>query len=167
MTEIRLLNEQDRLDDLIALSREFFDEYQSHHEMFFEIDVLRDSDIVAYFTHRMASDDGAVIVSLVEGKIVGYITVRVRQQERFWRIKKVGVISGLMVHRGYRRRGIGERLLARAKAFFAENQVSYFTVFTAAGNQGALDFYVQNGMSPLYTTMMGRVENQRDSSQGS
>lgn len=157
MTEIRLLNKGDKLDDLICLSREFFEEYESHHAAFFEIDTLRDSDIVDYFSHWMGSDDGATYIALAEGRIVGYITVHVCTQARFWKIKKVGGVSGLMVQKGYRRRGIGRRLLARARAFFDQKLVSYYTVYTAAGNQGALEFYHQSGMSPIYTTMMGQV----------
>ena len=159
-----MLNKGDKFDDLISLSRDFFEEYQSHHAAFFEIDTLRDSDIVAYFTESMGSDDGATFHALIEGKIVGYITVNVRTQASFWKIKKIGGISGLMVEKGYRRRGIGRLLLARARDFFEEKGASYYTVYTAAGNQGALAFYRQSGMSPLYTTMIGQVKGQRETS---
>ena len=157
MTEIRSLRKDDKLDDLISLSREFFEEYESHHGDFFKIDSLSDSDIVDYFSHWMDNDDGETFIALTEGRIVGYITVYVRTQPSYWKIKKVGGISGLMVQKAYRRRGIAGQLLAEAKAFFENKSATYFTVYTAVGNRGAIAFYERSELVPLYTTMMGEV----------
>jgi ribosomal protein S18 acetylase RimI-like enzyme len=158
MMKIRPLRRDDDLTDLLTLSREFFQEYESHHQDLFRIDRLSDGDIVDYFSRWMDKDDGETFVAVTRESIVGYITVYVRTQPSFWKTKKVGVISGLMVQRAYRRRGIAERLLAGAKAFFEEKGVRYFTVYTAVGNRGALEFYAQSGLVPLYTTMIGEVD---------
>ena len=155
MTTIRGLRPDDDLGDLIALSREFFDEYESHHADFFEIDVLRDSDIVDYFIRSLEGDDGATFIALVNGHIVGYITVFARSQAHFYRIRKVGAISGLMVHRDHRRKGIGSQLYRAAETFFASKEIAYYTVYTATENQGAVQFYERNGMAPLHTTLIG------------
>jgi ribosomal protein S18 acetylase RimI-like enzyme len=160
MIEIRSLQKDDRLDDLISLSMEFFQEYESHHEDFFRIDELSEGDIVGYFSRWVDNDDGETFVALTEGRIVGYITVYVQAQSDYWKVKKVGAISGLMVQRAYRRRGIARRLLAQARAFFAQRAVSYFTVYTATRNQGAIEFYAQCGLEPLYTTMMGKTDGE-------
>lgn len=157
MTEIRSLRKDDKLNDLISLSREFFEEYESHHENFFKIDRLSDSDIVDYFSQWIDDEDGETFIALTGGRIVGYITVYVRTQPIYWKIKKVGDISGLMVQKAYRRRGIAGHLLAKARAFFEKKAVRYFTVYTAIGNRGALEFYERSGLLPLYTTMMGVV----------
>ena len=157
MTEIRSLRKDDNLNDLISLSREFFEEYESHHENFFKIDRLSDSDIVNYFSQWIDDEDGETFIALTGGRIVGYITVYVRTQPIYWKIKKVGDISGLMVQKAYRRRGIARQLLAKARAFFEKKAVRYFTVYTAIGNRGALEFYERSGLLPLYTTMMGAV----------
>lgn len=66
--------------DLVSLSREFFEEYGFHHEGFFTLAVLRDGDIVSYFSNLLGNDDGEVIVTLEEGRTVGYIAVCVRKQ---------------------------------------------------------------------------------------
>ncbi len=157
MTEIRSLRKDDNLNDLISLSREFFEEYESHHENFFKIDRLSDSDIVDYFSQWIDDEDGETFIALTGGRIVGYITVYVRTRPIYWKIKKVGDISGLMVQKAYRRRGIAGQLLAKARAFFEKKAVRYFTVYTAIGNRGALEFYERSGLLPLYTTMMGVV----------
>jgi ribosomal protein S18 acetylase RimI-like enzyme len=154
MIEIRTLQPDDGFDDLIALSREFFDEYASHHPDFFRIDRLSDDDIFAYFSRWLDNEDGRAFVAITEGRIVGYITVYVYARPGYWQVKQVGEISGLMVHKGYRRRGIATQLLAQARAFLAEKKVRYLKVYTAVANRDALEFYAQRGMVPLYTTML-------------
>jgi ribosomal protein S18 acetylase RimI-like enzyme len=158
MIEIRPLEVGDKIEDLITLSREFFAEYESHHTDFFDIDTLQDSEIIAYFSRSLEDDDGATYLALTEGRVVGYITIHVRPQPSYWKVKMVGGISGLMVQKRYRRRGIAGQLLASARRFFQEKGVRYYTVFTAAENLGALEFYNQCGMSPIYTTMIGQAE---------
>jgi ribosomal protein S18 acetylase RimI-like enzyme len=157
MIEIRALQTDDDLDDLVSLSREFFAEYESHHEQFFRIDRLDDGDARRYFSRWLDDDDGETFVALANDHVVAYITVYVRPQPAYWQIKRVGEISGLMVHQAYRRRGIAGQLLARARALFAEKGVRYFAVYTSVENRGALAFYEQNGLQPLYTTLLGKV----------
>lgn len=159
MTEIRKLQAKDNLSDLVALSRAFFAEYEAHHDAFFGIDELRDADITGYFSHSLDTDDGATFIAMLDGSIVGYITVFVRGQAGFYKVKQVGAISGLMVHQGHRRKGIGSRLLAKATAFFQEKGVTYFTVYTAAANRAAVQFYERNDMTPLHVTMIGKTDD--------
>jgi ribosomal protein S18 acetylase RimI-like enzyme len=63
-----------------------------------------------------------------------------------------------MVREDYWQRGTGKRLLAHAKGFFAAQGVKYYSVYTAVENRAALDFYRQNGLSLLYTTMIGEIQ---------
>ena len=116
MTEIRKLRAEDDLGDLVALSRTFFAEYEAHHDAFFKIDELQDTDITGYLSRSLA-DDGATFIAILEGGIVGYITVFVRGQPGLYKAKQVGAISGLMVHQDHWRKGIGNQLLAEAMAF--------------------------------------------------
>jgi len=157
MAIIRRLRREDALHDLVELSREFFEEYAAHHAEFFQIDQLHEDDVVDYFSRFLDTDDGSAFIAVADGKIVGYITVYIRSQPRYWRIKRVGEISGLMVQKDYRRSGIGSRLLSEATAFCKEKGVEYCTVYTAAGNQGALEFYARNGMAPLYVTLIQAI----------
>lgn len=157
MVEIRDLQNDDSFDELIQLSKEFFREYESHHEDFFQIDQINDSDIVGYFAKWIDNENGAAFIALIDGRIVGYITVYIQTQAPYWNVKKVGDISGLMVHKAYRHQGIATQLLDRVKAFLASKGVRYFILFTAVANRGALEFYARNGLQPLYTTMVGEI----------
>ena len=159
MIEIRSLTTDDNFDDLISLSRGFFEEYEVHHKDFFKIDNLNDGDIVSYFTSFRDSEVREVFIAIDDDRIVGYITVYVKGQADYWQIKRVGDISGLMVQKEYRHRGIAKKLVDKAKDFFARQGVKYFTVFTAIENQGAIDFYRQNDLVPLYTTLIGEIQD--------
>ena len=157
MTTIRRLQPDDDPRDLIALSRHFFEEYAAHHE-FFQLDELRDEDIVGFFSRSLNSEEGATFVAELEGRTVGYITAFVRPQPAFWQVKGYGAISGLMVHPEHRRQGLAGRLLGEAVGFLRLKGVRYYTVYTAAANQVAIAFYEGHGMTPLHLTMIGETE---------
>ena len=161
MIEIRSLTKADNVDDLIFLSREFFEEYEVYHKDFFKIDNLTEEQIVDYFTSFRDSEFREVFIALDNEHIVAYMTVYVKHQADYWQIKRIGDISGLMVQKEYRHRGIAKKLLGKAKDFFARQEVKYFTVFTAIENQGAINFYRDNCLIPLSTTLLGEI---RDSS---
>ena len=163
MIQIRPLKKNDNLGDLITLSRTFFAEYEAHHADFFQIDRLEGDDVRRYFSRWLDDEDGETFIALAADQIVGYITVYVRPQAKFWQVKQVGESSGLMVHRAYRRQGIAGQLLARAKAFFAARDVRYFTVYTSVQNRGALAFYERSGLQPLYTTLLGETSSGQNS----
>jgi ribosomal protein S18 acetylase RimI-like enzyme len=157
MITIKRLQLKDDLGDLVALSRAFFGEYEAHHRAFFRIDELRDNDVIDFFSRTLGSDDGATFVATVNGSIVGYVTVFVRAQPGFYKVKTVGAISGLMVHQDHRRRGIASSLLAEAMGWFREKGVEYVTVYTAVANRAAVKFYERNGMAPLHVTLIGET----------
>jgi ribosomal protein S18 acetylase RimI-like enzyme len=157
MISIRRLQLEVDFEDLFLLSQAFFKEYQSHHLDFFQSEQLEERNVRAYFTSFLGSEDRAAFIALVDDQIVGYITVYVQTQAPNWKVKRIGQISGLMVAQGYRRQGIASQLLARAVNFFRERELRYYTMFTAVGNQGGLEFYRANGMEPLYAHLLGQV----------
>jgi ribosomal protein S18 acetylase RimI-like enzyme len=157
MMRLRQLTPDDNLDDLIAISWDFFDEYSVHHKAFFQIDELTPQHIRDYFSRSVATDNGATFIATAQGRIVGYITVFVRTQEDFWKVKGVGSISGLMVSGDYRRRGIATGLLAKAVAYLRRRGIKYFTTYTAVANQAAVEFFERSGMMPLHTTFIGEI----------
>lgn len=157
MAIIRRLRREDALHDLVELSGQFFEEYAAHHAEFFQIDRLHEDDVVDYFSRFLDGDDSAAFIAVADGQIVGYITLYIRSQPGYWKIKRVGEISGLMVRQDHRRSGIGSRLLREAMAFCQEKGVKYCTVYTAASTQAALAFYARNGMAPLYVTLIQEI----------
>jgi ribosomal protein S18 acetylase RimI-like enzyme len=157
MVKIRSLRNNDPFDDLISLSRVFFEDYQANHPEFFNLSDLRDGHIRDYFTSFLHDEDRRAFIALDSDRIVGYLTVYARTQPEYWAIKRVGEISGLMVSKAYRRRGIASQLLAQAQSFLAQKRVRYLTVYTAAHNQAGLQFYRANGLEPLHIRFLGKT----------
>jgi ribosomal protein S18 acetylase RimI-like enzyme len=159
MTTIRTLTENDPIHDLASLSRQFFQEYQAFHPDFFKISSLTSDHIQAYFSRFYKNPDAAAYIAVEEGKIIGYITSYLSDQTDHWAVKRIGVISGLMVADLYRRRKIATRLFERAKSFFYQNGVTYFSVYTSVNNLGALSFYQSLGLEPLQIKLLGKVNH--------
>jgi ribosomal protein S18 acetylase RimI-like enzyme len=136
----------------------FFYEYEDHHKEFFKIDCLSENDIVDFFSRSVGSPESATFIAVEDGMAVGYITVSIRVQPSFYKFNKVGAISGLMVQKDSRRKGIGTQLLAAATGFFHEKGVKYYTVYTSVNNHSAITLYERNGMIPLYTTLIGELD---------
>jgi len=153
----RELNRDDDLKAVLKLCKDFFAEYEGHHEEFFDTDNLSDADISDRFMQSVDSDDSATLVALDDNKIVGYALLAIRDQPGFYKIKKIGAISGLMVANAHRRKGIATQLLNKSKEFFRRHEVTYFTLYTAVSNDGASRFYENAGLSPLHTVFLGET----------
>lgn len=158
LISIRELRPDDDLDAVLSLCKDFFAEYEGHHSAFFDLDALSDGDISGRFLESLESDSSATIIALVGDEIVGYASVAVRDQPRFYKVKRVGAISGLMVAKVHRRRGVATRLLAEARDYFQRRGIRYFTVYTAAANEAAVRFYLHNGLTALHTSFLGETE---------
>ena len=73
------------------------------------------SDVISYFSSFCGQDSRKAFIAVDAGRTVGYITVYVNEREDYWQITRIGEISGLMVKKEYRHRGIAEKLLEEAK----------------------------------------------------
>ncbi len=154
---IRQLRADDDLGAVLSLCKAFFAEYEAHHEEFFDTEDLRDEQLSGRFLDSISSDTSSTIIALVDDAIVGYATIAVRNQPDFYRVKRVGSISGLMVDPAFRRRGIATGLFTEARRWFRQKGIVYFTVYTATENKAAVEFYRRNGMQPLHATFIGEV----------
>ncbi|MBN2227680.1 MAG: GNAT family N-acetyltransferase [candidate division Zixibacteria bacterium] len=157
MITIRELQSGDDVNAVLRLCRYFFEEYTEHHEEFFDLDNLSDDDISGRFLESLESENSATIVALDDGNIVGYTSLVIREQPRFYKIKKVGAISALMVAKDHRRRGIGGALLTEAGDFFRRKGITYYTFYTAVANQGAIRLYEKLGIKPIHTAFLGKT----------
>ncbi len=157
MIEVRRLRADDRLDEVLHLCRAFFAEYESHHPVFFRTDNLTDDDIGGRFVASLDSDTDATIIALDDGDIVGYSLITIREQPRFYRVKKVGAMSGLMVAPSHRRRGLATRLIEESKRWFRARDIKFFTLYTAAANRDAMQLYERCGMTVLHTAFLGEL----------
>jgi ribosomal protein S18 acetylase RimI-like enzyme len=86
---------------------------------------------------------------------VGYASLHIKAQPRFYKIKRVGAISALMVDPNHRRQGIGTLLLREARAYFRSKDLKYFTFYTSVENHVAIRLFKSFGVQPLQSVFIG------------
>jgi GNAT superfamily N-acetyltransferase len=138
-------------------------EFQEHHARalpdrlrgFADPEAHRD-DLYPELARLFASPLDAVLVAELDGEVVGLAEVGLREDAdrpgRVWR--RVGVLNGLMVRAGARRRGVGARLLAAAEAWARARGAAELRcdVWELAG--GPLPFYARRGYRTLSRTLV-------------
>ena len=157
MLTVRELRANDNLSAVLQLCRMFFIEYAANHGEFFDTEEITDDDIAVRFRDSIHSENATTIIALDDGEIVGYALIAVREQPRFYKVKQIGAVSGLMVAPEYRGRGIGSKLLDAARIFFKDHGIKYFTLYTAVSNRDAIEFYESAGLMPLQTIFVGET----------
>jgi len=157
MLNIKVLERTDNFEKLVALSKKFFEEYQSHDDELFDIENLQDEHILSYFQRTLDSENAITYLALEETFIVGYVTLFIQNQADFYKIKKIGSISGFMVSPSFRNKGIGNQLFDKALEYFKSKDIKYFKLFTSVNNKTAIDFYSKNGMKHFQTIMVGKI----------
>ena len=98
MISVRRLQPGDDLAAVLALCKDFFAEYEGHHEEFFQTDDPSNADISARFVQSMESDTNATIIALIDDVIIGYASLVVKDQPSFYKIKKV---AGAIISAGW------------------------------------------------------------------
>ena len=144
--------------DLLNLSKDFFYEYENNDKEFFKIDSINEMDIKNYFQRFISNENNMAYVVMYEEKIIGYITLVINNQPDFWKIKKVGSISGLMVDKNFRKNGIGTKLVKTGIEYFKQKNIKYYTVFTSVNNINGILMYKKCGFEELQTILYGKIE---------
>ena len=155
---IKELETGDSFSELLELSKDFFYEYESNNKDFFEIDTIAEVDIINYFQNFIGNENANTYIAITEEKIIRYITVLIKNQPDYWKIKRTGDISGLMVSKNFRHNGVGTKLIMKGIEYFRRNGIKYYTVFTSVNNTSGISLYKKCGFEQLYTTLYGRIE---------
>ena len=154
---IKEFDEKDNFSEVFELSKDFFYEYAKNNEDFFGIDCLTEVDIKKYFDQFIGKENNKAYIAKYENAIIGHITLKINNQQNYWKVKKVGVISGLMVSKKYRKNGIGTKLVMKGIEYFRQNGVKYYTVFTSVNNLNGISLYKKCGFEELHINMLGRI----------
>jgi ribosomal protein S18 acetylase RimI-like enzyme len=115
-------------------------------------------DIRNYYQKFIGNENARAYIAMIEEKIIGYITLLIRNQPDYWKIKRIGDISGLMVSKNFRHNGIGTKLIMKGIEYFKRKDINYYTVFTSVNNTSVISLYRKCGFEQLYTTLYGRIE---------
>jgi ribosomal protein S18 acetylase RimI-like enzyme len=98
-----------------------------------------------YLRGLIGEKDAAVFVAQENGKLVGYLVARVLEDPPVLKIRRKGVITDIFVERGYRKRGIGQKLTERALKWFRKQNLQF----------AELSVYVKNTSGKIFWKQMG------------
>lgn len=102
----------------------------------------------------IGQEAAGVLVAEMEGRVVGMCTMQrlVSTAEGGW----TGLIEDVVVASGFRRYGIGSKLMAAMSAHAAQLGIGRLQLLVDRGNAGAIDFYASCGWQPTQLRALRR-----------
>ena len=92
-----------------------------------------------WFQNLYDKDNNAIFIAKIEDKIVGYIYVKILQDET--KIEKESFINGLYVLEEYRNNKIATKLKKEKKKWSIENESKYISLNVLSKNEVAIHLY--------------------------
>ena len=146
MIVIRTLRKSDNYYDLVELTKEFYKEYELHNDLYLT-DRISEKEIRKFFRDATKHGDEEAFVAVDNGKIVGFVLLSIEPRvPTFYRIKKIGLISIMMVDRAHRKSGMGSMLMERAKKWLKARKVEYVPSRDRAQEQVCADILSKEGL---------------------
>jgi ribosomal protein S18 acetylase RimI-like enzyme len=114
------------------------------------------SKLYANLEKIISHDDSALFVAKVAGQVLGFVEIYVRQDEpNPARVSRTyGHLQSLMVDEGFRRRGVGTRLVEAAEQWAREKGAAEMQLDTWEFAAGSLEFYEHSGYRTLRRTLV-------------
>jgi GNAT superfamily N-acetyltransferase len=91
-------------------------------------------------------------------RTVGFAMGAIEDYPPCLRIKQYGLLECLVVTKSWRNKGVGEKLVKRARRWFADKGMTRIEVRHAAANTLAGGFYAGLGFEPYLTTVFTQIE---------
>lgn len=107
----------------------------------------RDAFTRSLLAYLLASPDSVGLVAEVDGGTIGFVIGSIRRH----RNRRIGHVLSLDVSAGYRRRGIGFKLLSELERVFVEGGVQVCYLEVRANNVAALGLYRKHGFVVVET----------------
>lgn len=116
-------------------------------------------DYCDFLLEKCAEHAGTIFLADVQGEVAGYVTVLVHVPYELLDEPpgEHAHVADLFVHAGYRGRGIGRALLARAEEHARARGASELTIGVLSANTPARELYLSFGFAPRLETLRKRL----------
>jgi ribosomal protein S18 acetylase RimI-like enzyme len=98
-----------------------------------------------YLRELMKSENNLILVALERNTVVGFSISQISTYPPVFINKTYGFISDIAVKSGYRRKGIGEKMLAEIFNWFESHGIDRIELSVAAGNETGYSFWKKHG----------------------
>ncbi len=109
----------------------------------------------------LRDSSSCLVVAEIGGEVVGFSHGQILHRTDYLP-KCVGGISTIYVAKGFRRRGVGRRLVENLCQFFIREKVEQITLRYIIGNIEAEGFWNKLGLKPVLTTVSIRPEELKE-----
>ncbi len=112
-----------------------------------------------YVLSRIDRSGGLLLVAVVEGTVVGLMAMVFQPGDVYVReeVRPYAQIADLVVDEGYRRLGIGRRLMTAAEEAAVARGYRRLCISVMAGNREAEEAYARQGFRPLAHDLQKRI----------
>jgi ribosomal protein S18 acetylase RimI-like enzyme len=110
----------------------------------------------------IGQSDHLALVAEQDGRPVGFLLGKIRDNHPTSLNKKIGDLASLFVHEDLRGLGVGKRLCDRFKSYCRDRNVVHITVEAASSNYPTHDFYHRLGYEDYSVTMRLKVMEDND-----
>ena len=137
----------DDLDSLFRMSLELQDHVETSNPKIWRLSKSGRESIRIEIADALHDDNTMIFVAVNEDNTVGMAIGQILRKEKM-KVKMVGAINRVIVKKGWRRKGIGLKLVAALSNFFNENGVEDITLRYIIGNSEAEAFWEGLGFEP-------------------
>lgn len=100
-----------------------------------------------YFSERISSEDGCVLVAEIQDEIVGYLCGGIREPETYRKIDKAAELENMFINPNHRSKKVGSKLISEFLNWCKSQKVQKVKVEASAQNHLAINFYKKNNFN--------------------
>ncbi|MBT6690213.1 GNAT family N-acetyltransferase [archaeon] len=144
-TTIRKATMKD-LKKIQELNLELFKKEKKEYDSLLDLDWVLGKDGIEYYKNRISKDNSCVLVSIVDGKIVGYLCGELGKTGAYRRLSKVipAYLETIFILEEFRSKKIGKKLYDKFIEWCKTKNVSKAMLDVSTKNKLAIKFYRKN-----------------------
>jgi len=102
-------------------------------------------ELEKHLRELMKSEDALILVAFDGNHMVGFSISLINRYAPIWKREFYGAIDSIAVKSEYRRKGIGEQMLAKIFGWFESRNIDRIEISVAAKNQVGYTFWKKHG----------------------
>ena len=143
---------------IVVLTKELWDFHKDWKPSFVVVKKNGIKIFEEYCKKSIRSKYGIVFVAIVNDELVGYIFAkRDFLPPVFKNTENVYDLKGLMLKKGFRRQGLGKRLINELEKELKRRKVNLYTLNVNPRNKKAHDFYKKNNLKDFNMVMVKKL----------
>lgn len=95
------------------------------------------------------SSNSCIFIAEENNKIIGYLLVFKVDRPEMFKIKRAGLIADVFIEDGYRRTGIGNKLIKECFKWLKEGRINFVEINVEVSNKQAINFWNKEGFKDV------------------